>query len=90
MRRVQAKTALESGTVIVAEMQQAGRGRRGRVGRRAAAPRDLVGCREWLLAERGLHHRQEELVEDGAGAAGDLHEGADSGGRGEGVGGRGL
>ena len=31
MRRVQAKTALESGTVIVAEMQQAGRGRRGRV-----------------------------------------------------------
>ncbi|MGO3423927.1 MAG: bifunctional biotin--[acetyl-CoA-carboxylase] ligase/biotin operon repressor BirA [Pseudoalteromonas distincta] len=31
MRRIQAKTALESGTVIVAEMQQAGRGRRGRV-----------------------------------------------------------
>ena len=31
MRRTQAKTALESGTVIVAEMQQAGRGRRGRV-----------------------------------------------------------
>ncbi|MBG9993303.1 bifunctional biotin--[acetyl-CoA-carboxylase] ligase/biotin operon repressor BirA [Pseudoalteromonas sp. NSLLW24] len=31
MRRIQAKTALESGAVIVAEMQQAGRGRRGRV-----------------------------------------------------------
>ena len=31
MRRIQAKTALESGTVIVAEMQQSGRGRRGRV-----------------------------------------------------------
>ena len=31
MRRIQAKAALESGTVIVAEMQQAGRGRRGRV-----------------------------------------------------------
>lgn len=31
MRRIQAKTTLESGTVIVAEMQQAGRGRRGRV-----------------------------------------------------------
>lgn len=31
MRRIQAKTALKSGTVIVAEMQQAGRGRRGRV-----------------------------------------------------------
>lgn len=31
MRRIQAKEALESGTVIVAEMQQAGRGRRGRV-----------------------------------------------------------
>jgi len=31
MRRIQAKTALESGTVIVAVMQQAGRGRRGRV-----------------------------------------------------------
>ncbi|MEM5534174.1 bifunctional biotin--[acetyl-CoA-carboxylase] ligase/biotin operon repressor BirA [Pseudoalteromonas arctica] len=31
IRRIQAKTALESGTVIVAEMQQAGRGRRGRV-----------------------------------------------------------
>ena len=31
MRRIQAKTALESGTIIVAEMQQAGRGRRGRV-----------------------------------------------------------
>ncbi|KAA1150708.1 bifunctional biotin--[acetyl-CoA-carboxylase] ligase/biotin operon repressor BirA [Pseudoalteromonas sp. FUC4] len=31
MRRIQAKTELESGTVIVAEMQQAGRGRRGRV-----------------------------------------------------------
>ncbi|WP_165736350.1 bifunctional biotin--[acetyl-CoA-carboxylase] ligase/biotin operon repressor BirA [Pseudoalteromonas sp. C8] len=31
MRRIQAKTAPESGTVIVAEMQQAGRGRRGRV-----------------------------------------------------------
>lgn len=31
MRRIQAKTALNSGTVIVAEMQQAGRGRRGRV-----------------------------------------------------------
>ncbi|MBG9997219.1 bifunctional biotin--[acetyl-CoA-carboxylase] ligase/biotin operon repressor BirA [Pseudoalteromonas sp. NZS127_1] len=31
MRRIQAKTAVESGTVIVAEMQQAGRGRRGRV-----------------------------------------------------------
>lgn len=31
MRRIQAKTELESGTVIVAEMQQLGRGRRGRV-----------------------------------------------------------
>lgn len=31
MRRIQSKTELESGTVIVAEMQQAGRGRRGRV-----------------------------------------------------------
>lgn len=31
MRRVAAKQPLESGTVIVAEMQQAGRGRRGRV-----------------------------------------------------------
>jgi BirA family biotin operon repressor/biotin-[acetyl-CoA-carboxylase] ligase len=31
MRRIQAKTVLKSGTVIVAEMQQAGRGRRGRV-----------------------------------------------------------
>lgn len=31
MRRIAAKQALESGTVIVAEMQQAGRGRRGRV-----------------------------------------------------------
>lgn len=31
MRRIAAKQALESGTVVVAEMQQAGRGRRGRV-----------------------------------------------------------
>lgn len=31
MRRIAAKQILESGTVIVAEMQQAGRGRRGRV-----------------------------------------------------------
>ena len=31
MRRIQNKVALESGTVVVAEMQQAGRGRRGRV-----------------------------------------------------------
>ena len=31
MRRIQVKTELESGTVIVAEMQQLGRGRRGRV-----------------------------------------------------------
>lgn len=31
MRRIAAKQQLESGTVIVAEMQQAGRGRRGRV-----------------------------------------------------------
>ncbi|BDF95850.1 MULTISPECIES: bifunctional biotin--[acetyl-CoA-carboxylase] ligase/biotin operon repressor BirA [Pseudoalteromonas] len=31
MRRIAAKQTLESGTVIVAEMQQAGRGRRGRV-----------------------------------------------------------
>ncbi|MCQ8880122.1 bifunctional biotin--[acetyl-CoA-carboxylase] ligase/biotin operon repressor BirA [Pseudoalteromonas shioyasakiensis] len=31
MRRIAAKQALQSGTVIVAEMQQAGRGRRGRV-----------------------------------------------------------
>ncbi|KAA1162680.1 bifunctional biotin--[acetyl-CoA-carboxylase] ligase/biotin operon repressor BirA [Pseudoalteromonas fuliginea] len=31
MRRIQAKTTLKSGIVIVAEMQQAGRGRRGRV-----------------------------------------------------------
>lgn len=31
MRRLQASQALESGTVVVAEMQQAGRGRRGRV-----------------------------------------------------------
>ena len=31
MRRIQAKNELESGTVIVAEMQQLGRGRRGRV-----------------------------------------------------------
>lgn len=30
-RRLQANTSLESGTVVVAEMQQAGRGRRGRV-----------------------------------------------------------
>lgn len=31
MRRIQTNPALESGTVVVAEMQQAGRGRRGRV-----------------------------------------------------------
>ncbi|WP_404341968.1 bifunctional biotin--[acetyl-CoA-carboxylase] ligase/biotin operon repressor BirA [Pseudoalteromonas mariniglutinosa] len=31
MRRLQSKVALNSGTVIVAEMQQAGRGRRGRI-----------------------------------------------------------
>lgn len=31
MRRIHAKTTIKSGTVIVAEMQQAGRGRRGRV-----------------------------------------------------------
>ncbi|MBB1344213.1 MULTISPECIES: bifunctional biotin--[acetyl-CoA-carboxylase] ligase/biotin operon repressor BirA [Pseudoalteromonas] len=31
MRRIAAKQALDSGTVVVAEMQQAGRGRRGRV-----------------------------------------------------------
>ena len=31
MRRIAAKQTLDSGTVVVAEMQQAGRGRRGRV-----------------------------------------------------------
>jgi BirA family biotin operon repressor/biotin-[acetyl-CoA-carboxylase] ligase len=31
MRRIQSKSSIDSGTVIVAEMQQAGRGRRGRV-----------------------------------------------------------